>query len=107
MSEPAEERIIHPVIVEIGQLSFCICNNNGNDSGSSKGCRLGRGSYGIVCKGKLKIDVEDEVAVKEMDVAVKRVDRLNTKIEEEILRLVNGHPNVLLYYTTERKADYL
>ena len=94
----AEELADQHEVVKIGDpLRFCICGD----------CRLGRGSYGIVFKGKLKVYVEDKVAVKEIDVAVKRVDRLNIKIEEEILRRVNGHPNILLYYTTERKADYL
>ena len=82
---------------QIGELSYCIC----------EGCRLGRGSYGMVFRGALIIKrgaaaIEDEV----VDVAVKRVDRFRNKIEVEILRLVNGHPNILRYYATERDDDF-
>ena len=91
------KRIDHR-IVEIGEkLCYCICEDGG--------CRLGRGSYGIVFKGKFKVAEEDNQV--EMDVAVKRVDRFSIKIEDEILRLVNGHPNILRYYATEENNDFL
>ena len=64
----------------IGELRFCICNQ----------CRLGRGSYGFVFKGKFECDVP---------VAVKRVDK--TEIEEAILRKANNHQNIVRYYITK------
>ena len=71
--------------VEIGKLSYCICDD----------CLFGRGSYGIVFRGTFINEVATADEDKVMDVAVKRVDRFRNKIEEEILRLVNGHPKIL------------
>lgn len=65
----------------IGELHFCICLS----------CRLGQGSYGIVCKGKF----EDDVAV-----AVKRVE-LSTQVEAAILRKADRHQNIVRYYITK------
>jgi len=62
----------------------------------------GRGSYGIFFRGTFKAADEDN---KVKDVAVKRIDRFKNKIEEEILRLVNGHSNILHYYSTGQVSD--
>jgi len=62
---------------------------------------IGKGSHGIVFKGKFEY-VGDSV----VEVAVKRLDRFRNKIEVEILRLVNSHPNILRYYATERDNDF-
>ena len=83
-------------IVDIGGLSYCICEDGG--------CRLGRGSYGIVFRGTFKAaDADNKVK----DVAVKGINRFKNKIEKEIWRLVNGHPNILRYYSTEEDPNFL
>ena len=82
--------------VGIGRLSYCVCGGSY--------CTLGRGSYGIVFRGKL-LNTDPDCGI---EVAVKRVDRFRNKFEEEILRKVeNGHSNIIRYYATEKDANFL
>ena len=39
--------------------------------------------------------------------AVKRVDRFSTRVEASILRQVCDHNNILDFYDTEEKEDFL
>ena len=81
-------------------MTFCNCGKNG--------CILGRGSFGIIFRGKFKSENEDNKEVK--DVAVKRVAKHSVEmIELKILRLVNDHPNILHYYDTctDKNSDYM
>ena len=71
----------------IGQVIWC------------SNCVLGQGTYGVVVfRGKFQ---------GKLDVAVKQVDNSCKKVEEEVLRKVNGHPNILHYYTTEKNDDFM
>ena len=72
----------------IGKLSYCSACEN---------CCLGKGSYGVVFRGKYQTKV---------DVAVKRVDKLTRQVELEVLRKVEGHPNILKLYHTEENYEF-
>ena len=76
----------------IGKLSYlkCDCKEPGN------GCRLGQGGFGDVYLGKYEGNIK---------VAVKRVLKTRTKVEEEILRKVDIHDNILRYYITEEDQN--
>ena len=73
-------------IKTIGKLSFCTCGK--------PNCLLGKGGFGDVYRGKFDGQVE---------VAVKRVDKFRTKVETDILRKADCHPNILRFYITEEK----
>jgi hypothetical protein len=68
---------------KIGQLSF------------SRADCLGSGRFGKVFIGKLTSD--DGV----IDVAIKRMEKEKIIVESIILPKVNGHPNVINYYTID------
>lgn len=51
----------------------------------------------IVYKGKYE---------KTIDVAIKRIQREDAKIEIDVLKNHHFHPNLVKYYTTERDDDF-
>ena len=77
-------------VIEEGTLKY-----NANDE-------LGRGGFGTVYKGKY---VLVEIG-KEIDVAVKRIDPKNVKLEDEILAKVGNHRNVLNFYCAKKKRGF-
>ena len=74
--------------IEIGKLRYCFCDQ----------CHLGQGTYGTVFKGRFESKV---------DVAVKRVDKFLTRVEVDILRMVDGHANIVGFYCVEENSDFL
>ena len=55
---------------------------------------LGRGGFGTVYKGKYVLVEID----KEIDVAVKRIDKGKVKLEDTILAKVRNHRNVIYFF---------
>ena len=65
---------------------------------------LGSGGYGSVYKGEYVLPSNSSTLLrlfgggKKIDVAVKRIDPKNVKLEDEILAKVGNHRNVLHFY---------
>ena len=67
--------------------------------------RIGGGSFGNVFKGKFLID---ESSRKEINVAIKRIDKQNeSEFEKVIMKTIEPHPNILKYYCIEEDGDFM
>ena len=59
--------------------------------------RLGIGRFGTVFPGKLK-DVAEEVAIK-------RMEKTNVRVDFGLYVKANEHPNIITYYGTDYSRD--
>lgn len=78
------------------QLKYCTCEL----------CCLGKGSYGAVYRGKFKSKRPPSflgipIGNSSTDAAIKRVLKSSAQFEIDVLRKVNGHPNVLNFFTVQ------
>ena len=58
---------------------------------------IGSGQFGKVFRGKYE---------KAVTVAIKRMEKMRTKVDSRLYKLANNHPNVIHYYDTNKDQDF-